>query len=248
LRQSQKLDAMGQITSGVAHDFNNLLTPILGGLDILQRRGMDVGDEHMQRVISGSISSAERAKALVQRLLAFARRQPLHTAPVNLCDMMADMEQILSTTLSASVQMQINVPASLPCVQADLNQLEVVILNLAVNARDAMQDRGDLRIDARLVCVTRRDDAGVKPGYYVRMSVADTGCGMNAETRARATEPFFTTKGVGRGTGLGLSMAHNLVTQLGGMMTIESEPGAGTTISFLLPTTNAPQHGTLTNG
>jgi PAS domain S-box-containing protein len=240
LRQSQKLDAMGQITSGVVHDFNNLLTPILGGLEIIQQRGVGAGDQRMQRAISGSISSAERARALVQRLLAFARRQPLQAVPVNLSAMMADMEQLLSTTLSSRVRLRIDAPSSLPCVQADLNQLEVAILNLAVNARDAMPKGGELRIDAKLVCVVRRDEAGVKPGYYVRMSIADTGCGMDDETRARAIEPFFTTKGVGHGTGLGLSMAHELVTQLGGMMTIDSAPGAGTTITLLLPTANTP--------
>jgi signal transduction histidine kinase len=154
--------------------------------------------------------------------------------------MMADMEQLLSTTLSSRVRLRIDAPSSLPCVQADLNQLEVAILNLAVNARDAMPKGGELRIDAKLVCVVRRDEAGVKPGYYVRMSIADTGCGMDDETRARAIEPFFTTKGVGHGTGLGLSMAHELVTQLGGMMTIDSAPGAGTTITLLLPTANTP--------
>lgn len=232
LRQSQKMEAMGQLTGGVAHDFNNLLTPIVGSLDLLQRRG--VGGEREQRLIGGAIQSAERAKTLVQRLLAFARRQPLQPVPVDVGGLVGGMADLLSSTTGPQVRVVVEVADELPPAKADPNQLEMALLNLGVNARDAMPDGGTLRITARRESVrTPRGD--LRRGHYVRLSVADTGVGMDEATLARAVEPFFSTKGIGKGTGLGLSMAHGLVAQLGGALTIQSQPGLGTNVELWLP-------------
>ncbi len=233
LRQSQKLEAMGQLTGGVAHDFNNLLTPIVGGLDILQRRGL--GGEREQRLIEGALQSAERAKTLVQRLLAFARRQPLQPSAVNVSGLIVGMADLVASTSGPQVKVVVDVPGDLPPAKADPNQLEMAILNLSVNARDAMPEGGVLRISAGVETAARRNAAGLRPGGYVRISVADTGVGMDEQTAARAIEPFFSTKGVGKGTGLGLSMAHGLASQLGGALRITSRPGLGTNVELWLP-------------
>jgi PAS domain S-box-containing protein len=233
LRQAQKLEAMGQLTGGVAHDFNNLLTPIVGGLDILQRRA--VGGEREQRLIEGALQSAERAKTLVQRLLAFARRQPLQPTAVDVSGLIVGMADLVASTSGPQVKVVVDVPGDLPAAKADPNQLEMAILNLSVNARDAMPDGGVLRISAAAEVVARRGAAGLRPGAYVRISVADSGVGMDEETAARAIEPFFSTKGVGKGTGLGLSMAHGLASQLGGVLRITSRPGLGTNVELWLP-------------
>jgi len=232
LRQSQKMEAMGQLTGGVAHDFNNLLTPIVGSLDLLQRRG--VGGQREQRLISGAIQSAERAKTLVQRLLAFARRQPLQPVPVDVRSLINGMADLLSSTTGPQVRVVVDVAGDLPAARADPNQLEMALLNLGVNARDAMPDGGTLRISATRESV-RLSRGDLRRGHYVRLSVADTGVGMDETTLARAVEPFFSTKGIGKGTGLGLSMAHGLVAQLGGALTIESKPGVGTNVELWLP-------------
>ena len=234
LRQSQKMEAMGQLTGGVAHDFNNLLTPILGGLDLLRRKSAE--DERNLRLIDGAIQSAERARTLVQRLLAFARRQPLQPDAVDLAALMHDMSALLSTTLGPQVRLVIETEAALPPAVADRNQLEMALLNLAVNARDAMPGGGVLTIGMAM----RDAPAGLPPGGYICLSVTDTGTGMDAETMARAIEPFFSTKGPGRGSGLGLSMVHGLARQLGGALELESAPGAGTTARLLLPVSAAP--------
>ncbi|HWF01017.1 MAG TPA: ATP-binding protein [Caulobacteraceae bacterium] len=231
LRQSQKMDAVGQLTGGVAHDFNNLLTPILGALDILQRRGMP--DERGQRLVDGALQSADRARTLVQRLLAFARRQPLRPGAVDLRVLVDAMAELFNSTLGVRVRLVIEVPDALPPVQADRNQLEMALLNLAVNARDAMADGGTLSISAELARSDRTADLAA--GEYVRLRVADTGCGMDAETLRRATEPFFSTKGIGKGTGLGLAMIHGLAGQLGGALELTSTPGVGTVVSIWLP-------------
>ncbi len=234
LRQSQKLEAMGQLTGGVAHDFNNLLTPIIGSLDMLVRRR--VGSERERRLIDGALQSAERAKILVQRLLAFARRQPLQPAAVDLRRLVGEMAELVASTSGPNVDVQIALPDDLPPVLADANQIEMAILNLAVNARDAMPDGGVLTLSAK----TKADPAGMRPGHYVQLSVADTGVGMDDVTLARAVEPFFSTKGVGKGTGLGLSMVHGLALQLNGTLGITSRPGEGTRVDLLLPISASP--------
>lgn len=233
LRQAQKMEAMGQLTGGVAHDFNNLLTPILGSLDLLQRRGSLSARE--ARLVDGALQSAERARTLVHRLLAFARRQPLQSGPVDLSLLIGGMADLIASTAGSPVAVRTTIAADLPPALADGNQLEMAILNLCVNARDAMPDGGTLTIAADCPDAHATAAAGVTPGRYVRLSVIDTGTGMDAETAARAIEPFFSTKGIGRGTGLGLSMVHGLALQLGGTMAIVSAPGLGTRIDLWLP-------------
>jgi PAS domain S-box-containing protein len=229
LRQAQKMEAMGQLTGGVAHDFNNLLTPI----DMLQRRGL--GGEREQRLIAGAMQSADRAKTLVQRLLAFARRQPLQPTAVDVGKLVAGMADLLASTTGPQIRIGIEIAENLPAAQADPNQLEMALLNLGVNARDAMPDGGTLRITASAEAVGPGHRSRLNPGRYVLLSVADTGVGMDEATLARAVEPFFSTKGIGRGTGLGLSMVHGLASQLGGALTIQSRPGVGTNIELWLP-------------
>ena len=233
LRQAQKMEAMGQLTGGVAHDFNNLLTPIVGSLDMLQRKGL--GGERERRLIDAAAQSAERARTLVQRLLAFARRQPLQTQAVDVVGLVDGMAEIVASTSGPRVKVEIAVADDLPAAKADANQVEMAILNLAVNARDAMPDGGTLTISATPVTVTTDERPGLEPGRYVRLSVADTGTGMDEATLARAVEPFFSTKGIGRGTGLGLSMVHGLAAQLGGGLVVSSKPGLGTWVELYLP-------------
>lgn len=237
LRQAQKMEAMGQLTGGVAHDFNNLLTPIVGLLDMFQRKG--IGGERERRLIAGAAQAAERAKTLVQRLLAFARRQPLQAVPVNIGHLVADMGDLISSTTGPQIQVTVDTPADLPEAMADPNQVEMAILNLSVNARDAMPNGGRLRISAKARTVADAHNLELAPGGYICISVADTGTGMDETTLAHAVEPFFSTKGVGQGTGLGLSMVHGLASQLGGALRIRSVVGAGTTIELWLPVSHA---------
>jgi PAS domain S-box-containing protein len=237
LRQSQKMEAIGQLTGGVAHDFNNLLTPIVGSLDMLQRRGL--GDERERRLIAGAAQSADRAKTLVQRLLAFARRQPLQAVPVDIAKLVTGMAELVSSTTGPQIKVFVEAPDDLPPAQADPNQLEMALLNLAVNARDAMPEGGTLRISASSESVGSDHGPELRPGAYLRLSVADTGTGMDEATLARAAEPFFSTKGIGKGTGLGLSMAHGLASQLGGALKIRSRPGLGTNVELWLPRSSA---------
>jgi PAS domain S-box-containing protein len=238
LRQSQKMEAMGSLTGGVAHDFNNLLSPIIGSLDMLVRKG--VGSERERRLIDGALQSAERAKTLVQRLLAFARRQPLQSTAVSLATLVEEMAGLVGSTVGPNIDVRVALAPDLPPALADANQLEMALLNLAVNARDAMPQGGQLTIAAQRESVRGQSMAGLKPGHYVRLSVRDTGVGMDAATLRRAAEPFFSTKGIGKGTGLGLSMVHGLTAQLGGGLTIESTPGEGTTVTLWLPISAAP--------
>lgn len=237
LRQSQKMEAMGQLTGGVAHDFNNLLTPIVGSLDLLQRKGL--GGEREQRLIAGAVQSAERARTLVQRLLAFARRQPLQPVPVDVAKLVSGMGELVSSTIGPQIRVVVAATDDLPPAIADPNQLEMAILNLAVNARDAMPDGGTLRITAGRELIRSGHRSKLSTGHYICLSVADTGAGMDAATLARAVEPFFSTKGVGKGTGLGLSMVHGLALQLGGAITIQSRPGLGTNVELWLPQSSA---------
>jgi len=238
LRQSQKMEAMGQLTGGVAHDFNNLLTPIIGSLDMLVRRG--VGSERERRLIDGALQSAERAKTLVQRLLAFARRQPLQPVSVEIPRLVEGMAGLISSTLGPAIDVRLDLDPDLPVAKADPNQLEMALLNLAVNARDAMPGGGELIIKAKRETLHRPRPSGLIPGDYVLLRVVDNGTGMDEETLRRAVEPFFSTKGLGKGTGLGLSMVHGLAAQLGGGLTIESVPGQGTAIELWLPISTEP--------
>ena len=231
LRQSQKLEAMGQLTGGVAHDFNNLLTPILGSLDILQRRA----SERDRRLLDTVLQAAERARTLVQRLLAFARRQPLLPVAVDLESLIDGMFALLVSTVGPKVELVVEVDPDLPPAQTDPNQLKMVILNLCANARDAMPDGGHLRMSATDQTVGTNDGQDLAPGRYIRFTVADDGQGMDRATLERAIDPFFSTKGTGKGTGLGLSMVHGFAGQLGGALAITSEPGRGTTVDLWLP-------------
>ncbi|MEH3037960.1 MAG: PAS domain S-box protein [Sphingomonas adhaesiva] len=233
LRQAQKMEAMGQLTGGVAHDFNNLLTPIVGVLDMLGRR--TASSEREQRLIAGALQSAERAKTLVQRLLAFARRQPLQPVAVDLAELVAGMGELIASTTGPQINVVVDAPSGLPRASADANQVEMALLNLVVNARDAMPAGGTLRIGVAEEAVGDGHRARLPHGRYLRLGVSDSGTGMDAATLARAIEPFFSTKGVGKGTGLGLSMVHGLALQLGGTLTIASAPGAGTQIELWLP-------------
>jgi len=238
LRQAQKLESMGQLTGGVAHDFNNLLTPILGTLDLLQRRGL--GGEREQRLIRGAGQSAERAKTLVQRLLAFARRQPLQATTIDIGALVTGLAELLSSTIGPNVAVSVAIGPDLPAAKADAHQLEMALINLGVNARDAMDGVGQIRIAAARAAVAAEEIPGLGEGVYVRLSMRDSGKGMDAATIARAVEPFFSTKGIGQGTGLGLSMAHGLASQLGGALTIESAPGQGTEVIIWLPESQEP--------
>jgi PAS domain S-box-containing protein len=241
LRQSQKMEAMGQLTGGVAHDFNNLLTPIVGSLDLLQQKG--VGGEREQRLIAGAVQSAEKARTLVQRLLAFARRQPLQPIPVDVAALVTGMAELVASTTGPQIKVAVDAGDDLAFAKADPNQLEMAILNLAVNARDAMPGGGTLRISAGEQLIGSGHRSNLPAGSYLRISVADTGEGMDDAILARAVEPFFSTKGVGKGTGLGLSMVHGLLTQLGGAMTIQSKLGLGTNVELWLPKSDGGQEG-----
>ncbi len=237
LRQSQKLEAMGQLTGGVAHDFNNLLTPIIGTLDLLSRRGF--GGEREQRLIEGGLQSAERARTLVQRLLAFARRQPLQPQPVDVAALIRSMSDLIASTSGPRIRIDLAIREPLPAATAEVNQLEMALLNLAVNARDAMSAGGTLTIGASAQTIAAGGRPGLAAGRYVMITVSDTGVGMNEHTLRHAIEPFFSTKGIGKGTGLGLSMVHGLASQLGGSLTISSKPGLATTIELLLPVSDS---------
>lgn len=231
LRHKQKMEVIGQLTGNVAHDFNNLLAPIMAGLDLIL--GGRAGPEAVARSANVAMEAAEAAKTLVQHLLAFARRQPLLTVAIKPEQLLDDLHRLLSSSVGSQITLEINAAPGLPAIRADKNQLEMAILNLVVNARDATPEGGTITVSARLA-----DDAkpeGLGDGIYVEIVVQDTGCGMDEKTRASATEPFFTTKEPGRGTGLGLSMVDGLIRQLDGSLEIESEPGKGTAIRLFLP-------------
>ncbi|AJP74449.1 hypothetical protein TS85_11285 [Sphingomonas hengshuiensis] len=232
LRQAQKMESLGQLTGGVAHDFNNLLTPILGGLDLLQRSATA---ERELRLIGAALESAERARVLVQRLLAFARRQPLQLRSVDLRALIDSMTGLIASTSGPRIRLVTDIAPDLPPALGDSNQLEMAILNLSVNARDAMPEGGQLTLSAARVAIPAGHRSGLASGDYIRLSVADTGHGMDEATLARAVEPFFSTKGVGKGTGLGLSMVHGLASQLGGAMLLSSKVGRGTAVKLVLP-------------
>jgi len=233
LFQAQKMEAIGQLTGGVAHDFNNLLTATLGSLELLRKRLPD--DPAALRLLDNAIAGAERGAVLTQRMLAFARRQDLKPVRVEIPDLVRGMTDLLQRSVGATVQIETHFPLNLGPVSADINQLEMALLNLSVNARDAMPDGGTITIGAQNRLALPDNVEGVEPGHYIALSVVDTGVGMTADTLARAMEPFFTTKGVGRGTGLGLPMVHGLAEQLGGRLILESVLGEGTTATLMLP-------------
>src|ERR1700678_203383 len=220
------MDAIGQLTGGVAHDFNNLLMAVLGSLELLRKRLPD--DPGMTRLVDNAILGAQRGAALTQRMLAFARRQDIATGPVPLAELLNGMKELLSATLGSHAAVELRFAPDIPSVIADENQLSLAILNLSVNARDAMPDGGTVAISAEEIALPAGNDLGLGVGPYVRLAVSDTGQGMDAETLARATEPFFTTKGVGKGTGLGLSMVQGMTEQLGGKFVLASKKGQGT--------------------
>jgi CheY-like chemotaxis protein len=217
----------------VAHDFNNLLMAVLGSLELLRKRLPD--DPAITRLLDNATLGAKRGATLTQRMLAFARRQEMDVKSIELARLAGGMRELLERSLGAQVMLDMAVPASLPKVRADENQLELALLNLSVNARDAMPDGGVIRISADAARAAEGDGSGLAPGGYVRLMVEDNGEGMDAETLARATEPFFTTKGVGKGTGLGLSMVHGMAAQVGGRLLLKSVPGKGTTAEIWLP-------------
>ena len=218
----------------MAHDFNNLLTPITGALDILQRKYAD-GDERSARLLANALQAAERAKTLLQRLLGFARRQALQTQPVNISALLSGMRDLIASSVGPTIEIRLRCDSELPAAVVRRNQLELAILNLYVNARDAMPRGGSLTILAEEQAIGPRSEPRLKPGLYVRLSVIDAGCGMDQDTLARAIEPFFSTKEFGRGTGLGLSMVHGLAAQLGGGFLLTSAPGEGTRVDLYLP-------------
>ena len=231
LRHMQKLESIGQLTGGVAHDFNNLLTAVLGNLELLRKRLPP--NPATDRLIDGATQGAQRGASLTQRLLAFARRQALEPRPTDLAELVRGMGDLLRRSIGPSIAIEFDLPACLPPASADHNQIELALLNLAVNARDAMRDGGTLTIALSVEQVPATRDLAA--GRYLRLCVSDTGCGMDAKTLSRAIEPFFSTKEVGKGTGLGLSMIHGLALQLKGALRLDSDVGRGTRAELWLP-------------
>jgi signal transduction histidine kinase/CheY-like chemotaxis protein len=239
LRQAQKMEAIGQLTGGVAHDFNNLLQVILGNLERLAPRLRGTGaDDELRRLIDAASRAAARAATLTQRLLAFSRRQPLMPTSLDVNRLVVGMSELISRTLGEAIRTETLLSGNVWRVSADENQLESALLNLAVNARDAMPSGGRLTVETRNVTLDEAyagSQDGVQPGDYVQIAVTDTGTGMTKDVVERAFDPFFTTKGIGQGTGLGLSQVYGFVRQSGGHVRIYSEPGHGTTVKLYLP-------------
>ncbi|MET0365584.1 MAG: ATP-binding protein, partial [Sphingobium sp.] len=238
LRQSQKMEAVGQLTGGIAHDFNNLLQGITGSLEIMEGRLAQGRAHELERWLAGAKSSATRAAALTHRLLAFSRRQPLDPRPVRANPLIASIEDMLRRTLGEAIALELVLGDGLWLTKCDPNQLENAILNLAINARDAMPEGGKLTIEtanAHLDDIYAARQREVRPGQYVCICVSDTGTGMTKDVAARAFEPFFTTKPTGQGTGLGLSMIYGFTRQSEGHAHIYSEVGRGSTVKLYLP-------------
>jgi PAS domain S-box-containing protein len=233
LRQSQKMEMIGQLTGGVAHDFNNLLMVVLANLTLLGKQ--QPHDARTTRLIDGALQGAQRGAVLTQRLLAFARRQELKLEPTSLADLVRGMSDLIERSAGSQIELQLDVPEALPLALVDANQIELALLNLVVNARDAMPNGGILTIKLDRTQASAGDE--LPPGPYVRLTVSDNGEGMDAETVRKATEPFFSTKGLGKGTGLGLSMIHGLANQMNGALRLKSELGQGTTAELWLPVT-----------
>lgn len=241
LRQSQKMEAVGQLTGGIAHDFNNMLTGIIGAHDMIRRRRAAGRDEDTDRYMDVASASAQRAAALTERLLAFSRRQSLDARPLDANALVTSLLDLLRRTVGERISVEVALDADSLLI-ADGNQLESAILNLSINARDAMPDGGRLRIETSVV------DAALIPGRteggaeaFVRIAVLDTGVGMSREVLDKVFEPFFTTKPIGQGTGLGLSMVYGFAKQSGGLARVFSTPGAGTAVEIFLPTAELQQ-------
>jgi PAS domain S-box-containing protein len=230
LRQAQKMEAVGQLTGGIAHDFNNLLTPIMGGLEIIAGR---IDDPRLKRIAETGLEAARRGAKLTGQLLAFSRIQRISMAPIRVNQVIGNLIDLLRHAVGNEIQVVLALGDEVRHALCDANQLENALLNLALNARDAMPGGGTLTIATR--CVSCDHEPDVEPGDYVEVSVADTGEGMTPEVLARATEPFFSTKPTGKGTGLGLPQVYGIARQSGGTLRIESSPGAGTNVRLLLP-------------
>jgi signal transduction histidine kinase/ActR/RegA family two-component response regulator len=238
LFEAQKMDTIGQLTGGVAHDFNNLLMAVLGSLSLLEKRLPE--DPRSHRLLQNAVQGAQRGAALTQRLLAFSRRQELKPEAVDVQQLVGGMTELLERALGHGVELRTQFPGATPTALVDANQLELALLNVALNARDAMPNGGTLTISAvPYVQPTDAVETSLAPGNYVLIKIADNGIGMDEMTLNKATEPFFTTKGPGKGTGLGLSMVHGLAAQSGGLLRISSEPNVGTAIALWLPMAEA---------
>ncbi|KAB0507141.1 ATP-binding protein [Pseudomonas lini] len=238
LRQSQKMEAVGQLTGGIAHDFNNMLTGIIGSLELLRRRLARGRTEDLDSLIDLGVTSANRAAGLTHRLLAFSRRQSLDSKPVQMNTLVVSMDELLQRSINESIHLEMQLDEQLWVAEADPNQLESALLNLVLNARDAMPDGGKLLVktsNQHLDTGFTEAHNNLQPGDYIVLSVTDTGCGMPQSTINRAFDPFFTTKPIGQGTGLGLSMIYGFSKQSGGHVSIQSEVGKGTTVSLFLP-------------
>ena len=228
LRQSQKMEALGQLTGGIAHDFNNLLTVVVGGLDLIAKRSEDA---KLKRYAENALAAAERGARLTGQLLAFSRVQRLEVQPTYVAPLIQNMRPLLRNVLGPGITKQFDLDEAMMPVMADPTQLELAVLNLAINARDAMPDGGELSFSTKPVRVT--GDPDIEDGDYIELTITDTGTGMPAEVAERAFEPFFTTKEVGKGTGLGLSMVYGMARQSGGAARIESTPGKGTAVKLM---------------
>jgi signal transduction histidine kinase len=233
LLQAQKIEALGQLVGGVAHDFNNLLMAVIGNLDLLAK-GLGQ-DPRLNRLLNGAMEGARRGATLTQRLLAFARKQELQAQPTDVERLVEDMRGLIERSVGPMVRVNVGADVPLPAVTVDPNQLEMALLNLAVNARDAMPLGGELTIQIAREVITAAGQAGPSAGDYVLVTVRDSGEGMDAHTLAKAVEPFFSTKAQGKGTGLGLSMVFGLAEQSGGALTLESALGEGTSVRLWLP-------------
>ncbi|WP_310468905.1 ATP-binding protein [Sphingomonas sp.] len=238
LRQVQKMEAVGQLTGGIAHDFNNMLAVVVGGIDLARRR-LNGPRREVLNHLHNAMEGATRAAALTRRLLSFARSEPLLPERVDSSELVAGMSDLLDRTLGERIQVEIDIAADAWPIYVDSHQLENAIVNLAVNARDAMDGTGMMRVSTANVTLAANQVGDIQGGDYVRISVSDSGCGMTDEVRERAFEPFFTTKPVGKGTGLGLSQIFGFAHQSGGEVGIESKVGHGTTVSIYLPRTDA---------
>jgi signal transduction histidine kinase len=239
LHEGRKLETLGQLTGGVAHDFNNLLTPILGALELLRKRHAE--DARSTRLLDGALQAIDRAKTLVQRLLGFAKRQTLETQAIDLVTLVERMRDLIQSSIGAGIELRIAAPDGPAYARVDPNQLELAVLNLCVNARDAMPNGGVLTLAVEKHSATPWNSNGLAPGDYQRLSVIDTGSGMDDETLRRAVEPFYSTKDVGKGTGLGLSLVHGLAAQLGGAFALSSVPRQGTRADLYLPVAPAEE-------
>jgi PAS domain S-box-containing protein len=243
--QSQKMEAIGQLTGGIAHDFNNLLTAVLGSLELLRKRLPD--DPKSIALLENAAQGAQRGTTLTKRMLAFARNQELEQEIIDIPQLVRGMTDLLQRSVGAPIRIETHFPLVLKPVLADANQLEMALLNLTVNARDAMPDGGEIVVAARQENVVTSSGSKLKPGTYICISVTDSGEGMDAQTMRKAVEPFFTTKGLGKGTGLGLSMVHGFAEQSGGCFILHSRKGKGTTAEIWLPIANSST-GTLSPG